>query len=129
MPPLHTRREFAKLALTALPVAGLFPALSRIQAAEPAVTSGKPNSKIAGVQLGLNVPYSFGNPAMSGADVLRDCVRLGLSAVELRAQPVELFLGVPSNLVNTRRNTAQREDAAKATPADPAAAKIGRAHV
>ena len=55
----------------------------------------KPNSKVAGVQIGLNVPYSFANAIMSGDDILKNCVELGLSGVELRTQPVEAFLGLP----------------------------------
>jgi sugar phosphate isomerase/epimerase len=55
----------------------------------------KPDSKVAGVQIGLNVPYSFANALMSGDDILKNCVQLGLSAVELRTQPVEAFLGLP----------------------------------
>lgn len=88
-----TRRDFVKLSLAALPAAGLLGPLAR--AAAPA----RPNSKVRGVQIGLNVPYSFGNPLMSGDEVLRHCVDLGLSAVELRAQPVEEFLGLPKELV------------------------------
>src|SRR6266542_331024 len=99
MPP-HTRREFAKL--MALSGAGLLSALNRLGAAETGATPGKPNSKVAGVQLGLNVPYSFANPSMSGDDILKNCLQLGLSAVELRTQPVEAFLGVPANLVNPK---------------------------
>ena len=53
-----TRREFNKLALTALPAMGL------------TVSSfAKPNSKFGGVQIGIIAPYSFrGLP--SGADDL-----------------------------------------------------------
>jgi hypothetical protein len=87
-----TRREFAKLALAALPGAALLSTARRLQAAD---APAKPDSKFAGVQIGLNVPYSFANPIMSGADVLKNCVQLGLSAVELRTQPVEAFLGLP----------------------------------
>jgi sugar phosphate isomerase/epimerase len=59
-----------------------------------------PNSKFAGVQVGMNVPYNFHAPApignnMPGDDVLQRCVRLGISAVELRTQPVEMSLGSP----------------------------------
>ncbi len=90
----HTRRTFAKLSLAALPGVGLLSALNRLGAAEAAAT-GKPDSKFAGVQVGLNVPYSFGGAVTSGDDILKSCVQLGLSAVELRTQPVEAFLGVP----------------------------------
>jgi sugar phosphate isomerase/epimerase len=95
-----TRREFAKLSLAALAGAGLLPVLNRLSAAEmPTQLPGKPNSKVAGVQLGLNVPYSFSEPRMSGDDILKNCVQLGFSAVELRTQPVEAFLGVPAGNV------------------------------
>ena len=89
---LRTRREFAKLALAALPGAALLSAARRLGAEE---APGKPDSKVAGVQIGLNVPYSFASPIMSGDDILKNCVQLGLSAVELRTQPVEAFLGLP----------------------------------
>jgi sugar phosphate isomerase/epimerase len=96
----HTRREFTKLALAALPGASLLSAASQLRAAE---TSARPNSKFAGVQIGLNVPYSFANATMSGDDILKNCVQLGLSGVELRTQPVEAFLGVPAELVSSKK--------------------------
>lgn len=98
----HTRREFAKLALTALPSAALFSHLSRTRAAD---SPSKPDSKVAGVQIGLNVPYSFANALMSGDDILKNCVQLGLSGVELRTQPVEAFLGLP--MVESAKNKAE----------------------
>src|SRR3954470_6604174 len=92
--PSYTRRDFAKLALTMLPAAGFLSSLTSVRAAEtPSGT--KPNSKVNGVQIGLNVPYSFGNPTMSGDEIIQQCTILGISGVELRAQPVEAFLGSP----------------------------------
>lgn len=91
------RREFLKRSAGALAGASLWSVVSPLGAAETAVaTPGKPNSKVAGVQLGINVPYSFGKPTMSGDDILKDCVQLGISAVELRTQPVEAFMGAPT---------------------------------
>ena len=86
--PTYNRRELGKLALAAL----------------PAVASGgpaaKPNSTWAGVKVGMNVPYSFGTrTAMSAEDVLEKCVQIGLSSVELRAQPIEKSLGLPDTIV------------------------------
>ena len=102
----HTRREFAKLALAALPAATLLSTASRLRAAE---TPAKPDSKVAGVQIGLNVPYSFANPIMSGDDILKNCLQLGLSAVELRTQPVEAFLGIPPvDTAKSREENAQQ---------------------
>jgi sugar phosphate isomerase/epimerase len=81
---LYTRRELGKLALAAVPGAAFLQ---------------KPTSRIAGVQIGLNVPYSFGSNTLSGEETLQRCVQLGVSGVELRSQPVEAFLGVPADLV------------------------------
>src|SRR5437016_2217493 len=81
----YTRRELGKLMLT-LPVAGLLPrdVFAGVQ--------GKPNSKWAGVQVGLNGPYNFGPPrAIPVDDVIAKTAQLGVSAVELRSQPIELF--------------------------------------
>ena len=103
----YTRREFTKLALAALPAAGVIPFTSSLNAADkPAKRPGKPNSKVAGVQLGLNVPYSVKNPAMSGDEILANCIQLNLSAVELRAQPVEAFLGAAAHLVGPKNAVA-----------------------
>ena len=102
----YTRREFAKLALAAVPAAGLFSAgLNPLRAAESASTTtpaGKPNSKVRGVHIGLNVPYSFGNNALDPDETLANCVQVGVSALELRTQPIEIFLGVPVNLARPR---------------------------
>jgi sugar phosphate isomerase/epimerase len=77
----YTRRDFTKVVLAGIPAVGWLQA--------------KPNSKWAGVQVGMNVPYNFGTGNFTPAEeVLQKCVALGVSAVELRAQPVELLLGV-----------------------------------
>ena len=99
----HTRRTFAKFSATAAVGFGLGTVWSRLHAAE---SPGRPDSKVAGVQLGLNVPYSFGNPKMSGDDILKHCIQLNVSAVELRTQPVEVFLGVPVDLFNSKKSAA-----------------------
>jgi sugar phosphate isomerase/epimerase len=87
-----TRRDLGKLALASIPAATLL---------------AKPNSKFGGVQVGVNVPYSYKDMAMSGDEILGKTVQLGLSAVELRSQPVEAFLGVPANLVPVRGRRGQ----------------------
>jgi sugar phosphate isomerase/epimerase len=103
----QTRRDFAKLSLTALAGASLLPVVNLLHAADaPDQPPGRPNSKVAGVQLGINVPYSFSAPRMSGDDILKNCVQLGFSAVELRTQPVEAFLGVPAELVGAKSTEA-----------------------
>jgi hypothetical protein len=110
---LLTRRDVGKITLAALPGASLLPRFT-VNAAR--VRLDKPDSKVSGVQIGLNVPYDFGNLAMSGDEILQKCVQLGVSAVELRTQPVEAFLGVPANLTGSRgpaRGDAAQEGARK----------------
>jgi sugar phosphate isomerase/epimerase len=99
----YSRREFSKLSLAALSATAIGPVITSVQAAE------KPNSKIRGVQIGLNVPYSFANMQMSADDILKSCVQLGVSGLELRTQPVEVFLGAPSDLVFAKNAGANGE--------------------
>ena len=90
---LLTRRALGKLAVAGWPVVGSL-ARSTDVFARPVLQ--KPNSKWAGVQVGMNVPYNFGiGSYVSGDEILTRCVQLGVSAVELRSQPVEMFLGAP----------------------------------
>src|SRR5580704_3518892 len=79
-----TRRDLGKMALAALPASCLL---------------AKPNSKFGGVQIGINAPYSFHGAYNSGDQCLDATVKLNLSSVELRAQPIEQFMGAPANLV------------------------------
>ena len=89
----YTRRDFGRVALAALP-AGLF--LERDEAIA-GFWQGKPNSKWAGVQVGMNAPYNFKTGNYTPADaIIAKCQQLNVSGLELRAQPVELFLGSPA---------------------------------
>ena len=106
----QSRREFVQLALAALPAAGLLSIPSRLAAAD-----AKPNSKVAGVQIGLNVPYSFGGKTMNEDEILKNCVALGLSGVELRTQPVEAFLGLNADTVSSKKGESKDDAAAKTT--------------
>lgn len=84
----YTRREFGKLTAAALPAACLLPGSAL-------AAQAKPNSRWAGVQVGLNVPYNYGNNAMPIEQVLANTLALGVNALELRGQPIEAFLGGP----------------------------------
>jgi sugar phosphate isomerase/epimerase len=85
-----TRRAFGRLAALALPGTAWALHSSRLHAAQP------PDSRWAGVQVAMNAPYNFGTGNYtSGDEILARCRQLGVSAVELRAQPVEMFLGAP----------------------------------
>jgi hypothetical protein len=119
---LFNRRQFAKMALAALPAANLLAIANRLNAADADSKSpAKPNSKVAGVVIGLNVPYSFGNLQMSGDDILKSCVQLGISGVELRMQPVEIFLGAPANLIFPKGKDSKGKEKKKSadSPGDP----------
>ena len=117
-----SRREFGKLALAGLPAALTLESL-------PAFAAAKPNSKWAGVQVGMNVPYNFGMGSyMTGDEIITRCVQLGISGAELRAQPVELFLGSAAAIAgaaNAGRGRAGR-GAAAAAPGDAAAPPAAR---
>ena len=112
---LYTRRELARLALTAIPVARLLPSSwgSGLQA--------RPDSKVRGVMIGMNVPYNFGGRTMAVDQIIQNCVQLGVSGVELRTQPVEAFLGVPEPLVAAGQGGGRA--AAPPTPEQEAARK------
>ena len=98
------------MSLFALTSAASLSFLGRLRAAEAA---GKPNSKFAGVQIGMNVPYSFGKPEMTGEEILKNCVQLGLSAVELRTQSVEIFMGAPVDLIFVPKTAPKAEAAGR----------------
>ncbi len=87
--PSYSRRDFNRLLAASLPAGG---ALTAVQAC---AADAKPDSRVSGVQIGLNAPYSFGNMAMTADEILAACVKLDLSGVELRTQPVEAYMGAP----------------------------------
>jgi hypothetical protein len=82
---ITTRREFNKLALTALPAMGL-----------TASPFAKPNSKFGGVQVGIIAPYSFRGLPSSADDLLKYLVQLGINVVEMQSEPVEAYAGAPA---------------------------------
>lgn len=89
----YTRREFAKLALTAAPALGLLskraPAFAALQA--------RPNSLFSGVQIGA-ITYSYRSFADQSAEAtLRYVVESGVSAIELMDGPAESFAGRPAS--------------------------------
>jgi len=51
---------------------------------------------------------------MIAEDILKNCVELGLSAVELRTQSVEGFLGAPQNIVYAKKGETSADAAARA---------------
>jgi sugar phosphate isomerase/epimerase len=103
-----TRRELGKLLFT-VPAAGLL-ASDRLAAAFAA----KPDSKWGGVQVGMNVPYNYGGVrTMPVDDVIAKTTQLGVSAVELRSQPIELALGAPMSMLEPGRDKAAQQQAAE----------------
>ena len=130
-----TRRDLGKLALGAVPAAGWLFRTDRafgapVESWAVDAAQGKPNSRWAGVQVGMNVPYNFGEGNyVSGEEILKRCIQLNISGVELRMQPVELFMGSPEAIAAAA--TAARGRAARAggvttiTLPDPAPATPG----
>jgi len=99
---LLSRRDLGKWAL-ALPAAGLL---------------AKTNSKFGGVQIGINAPYSYHGQYNTADECLDATVKLDLSALELRAQPIEGFMGAPASLVAYPKPRVPKGE----TPPDPKAA-------
>jgi sugar phosphate isomerase/epimerase len=88
----YTRREFTKLALTAVPAIGVM--------GEPVFGStraqAKPNSLFNGVQIGA-ITYSYRSmPDQSAEATLKYVIDSGVSAIELMDGPAEMFAGRPS---------------------------------
>ncbi len=108
-----TRRQFGRVALAGAPVIG---ALLRGNLAAAAVGQGPPKlSQWAGVRVGLNVPYSLGTGNnIAAEDLLKRVLEVGVGSLELRAQPVEHFLGSP-----TVRAAAEAAKAGGTRPAAP----------
>src|SRR5882724_5357781 len=96
---LYSRRDLGKLALAAV----------------PATLLAKPDSKWGGVQVGINVPYSYKGLPGTAEDILKYTTSLGLSAIELRSQPVEAFFGAPhsSRIGSPRGKTPEELEAQK----------------
>jgi sugar phosphate isomerase/epimerase len=108
------------MALATIPAASLWP--STVEALTRSLQ--KPNSKWAGVQVGMNVPYNFGNQSEWPADaILKALSDLGVSGAEMRAQPIEIFAGAPKELVYP----ATGGRGAPPTPEQAAARKQGAA--
>ena len=107
-----TRRELGRLMLTSIPLATLFPRMG--------FGATKPNSTFAGVRVGMNVPYNYPSGTtdhqrtMPVDDVIAKTASLGVSTVELRSQPIELFLGAPMDVLEPGRGADKQKAAADA---------------
>ena len=85
----YTRRDFGKLALTAMPAI----AVSRPSLAS--LAPAKPNSSINGIDLGT-ITYSYrAMPDQSAQAILRYVLDSGISQIEFMGGPVEAFAGAP----------------------------------
>jgi sugar phosphate isomerase/epimerase len=91
---LYSRREFGKLALTAVPAAGWLTKSNDFLAA--GARAAKLDSMIGGVRIGVIAPYSFHNMPSDAESLLKDMVELGIGACELQSPPAESFAGAPT---------------------------------
>ena len=85
-----SRREFGKLAAS-LPMAQLL-GTTFATAAEAAAN----DSTFGGVKVGIIAPYAFRGTARDVDQILKGITDLGLSHVEMQAEPVEAFAGAPA---------------------------------
>ena len=118
---LYSRRDLGRLALAAVPAAGL---LTR---PESLFGQAKPNSTWGGVPFGVFAPYRFGPEATDLEGALKALVRLGVSNTEVTAGMVEKYLGAPQPAAGARGGAAQAPPAPGANspaPASPAPGAI-----
>jgi len=88
-----SRRHFIEASALALAGIAASPAFSF---GAPAIIKdyGKPNSKIAGVQIGV-ITYSFRSMETDADSILKYCLESGVSAIELMGNTAEEFAGAP----------------------------------
>ncbi|HLU89760.1 MAG TPA: sugar phosphate isomerase/epimerase [Cyclobacteriaceae bacterium] len=100
-----SRRRF--IGVSALAVAGL---VSGPSFGAPAIVKnlGKPNSKIAGVQIGV-ITYSFRSMPTDAESVLKYCLESGVSAIELMGGTAEEFAGAPQMQKFSRKPESPEE--------------------
>ena len=102
---VYTRRDVAKVALAAWPVAKAFGAA--------------PNSRIDGVQIGA-ISYSFRQVTADVDEIIKLMLQIGLSEIELMSNSVELAVGAPQM---PRMAPPQRPAGAPNTPPAPPTAE------
>ena len=114
----YTRRDFGKLALAGVPLAGLNVSASREALAQ---ATQRPNSVMNGVTVGT-ITYSYrAMPDQSAEAILRYVVASGISQIEFMGGPVETFAGAPPRPAGPGRGVqptpeqqaAQREHATR----------------
>jgi hypothetical protein len=93
-----TRRELGRIALAAAPLT--------LRTAGAA----KPNSKIAGVQIGLQT-YSF-RQGVPKTEFIADMTKIGLSEAEIMSGDVEILAGAPAAPMGGGRNASPEQKAA-----------------
>lgn len=103
-----SRRNF--LGATATTLGGLLVAPS-LSFGAPAIIKnlGKPNSKIAGVQIGA-ITYSFRSMENDAESTLQYCVDSGISAIELMGYTAESFAGAPQLSMNNFQRRSEMSD-------------------
>ena len=119
-----SRRFF--LGSTATALAGIIAAPSLSFGAPAFIRNlGKPNSKIAGVQIGA-ITYSFRSMESDAESILKYCVDSGVSAIELMGYTGEGFAGAPAMpSISGMQNQQALSDAEKKEIAEVRAAYAG----
>lgn len=104
-----SRRHF--LGATAVALAGMVAAPSLTFGAPAIIKNlGKPNSKIAGVQIGT-ITYSFRSMESDAESTLKYCIESGISAVELMGNTAEGFAGAPQMAMGSFQRRSDMSDA------------------
>src|SRR5690554_1153754 len=115
-----SRRHF--LGATALALTGIV-AAPPLSFGAPALIKnlGKPNSKIAGVQIGA-ITYSFRSMESDAESILKYCLESGISAIELMGNTAEGFAGAPQMAMGGFQRRSDMTDAERQEMDDARAA-------
>ena len=93
----YTRRDIGRIALASLSAGTL---------------AAKPNSKFAGVQIGIIIsPVLFKDMPLPADEILKNLVQLGINAVEIQDVRVESFAGAPTSPRIQGRATPEQQEA------------------
>jgi sugar phosphate isomerase/epimerase len=102
-----SRRDFAKAVLTSIPATSALLAGEALAAQSSAAqseststrmqgcTAGDFNSKIAGVQIGVIVPYSYHGLPGDAESILASLIENGINGCEMQSETAEPYAGAP----------------------------------
>ena len=119
-----TRRKFLGITTTAAGLA-MVSWKNGISHASGFQSSGKPDSRFGGVQVGA-ITYSWRSMPGTPEDIIKYCQQTGISSIELMGDVAEKYAGIPDG----KEGSKERREWRLGTPLNKyKELQIGRAHV